>query len=168
MNLEVKILLLMLFFSWLIMYKTIDKGIYSCGIFLYLCKAFDTVNHNILLTKLEYYGIRGVAYDWFESYLSNRKQFVSLYGTNSDYQTITCGVPQGSVLGPLLLLLYVNDMNKCSNILEFHLFADDTNLLLNNKNPESNLNIELEKVSHWLSGNKLSLNIEKNKFCGIS
>ena len=154
MNLEVKILLLMLFFSWLIMYKTIDKGIYSCGIFLYLCKAFDTVNHNILLTKLEYYGIRGVAYDWFESYLSNRKQFVSLYGTNSDYQTITCGVPQGSVLGPLLFLLYVNDMNKCSNILEFHLFADDTNLLLNNKNLqnlESNLNIELENVSHFIA-----------------
>ena len=68
---------------------------------------------------MEYYDIRGVANDWFASYLSNRRQFVSLFGTNSDYQTVTCGVPQGSVLGPLLFLLYRSDMPKCSNILEF-------------------------------------------------
>ena len=103
---------------------------------------------------MEYYGIRGVSNDWFVSYLSNRKQFVSLLGINSaDYQTVTCGVPQGSVLGPLLFLLYINDMPKCSNIIEFHLFADDTNLFLNNPNIvnlETNLNVELEKVSQWL------------------
>ena len=147
--------------------RSIDKGMYCSGIFLDLCKAFDTVNHKILLTKLEYYGIRGVSNDWFSSYLSNRRQFVSLSGINSDYQTITCGVPQGSVLGPLLFLLYINDMPKCSNILEFHLFADDTNLFLNNPNIlnlETDLNIELEKVSQWLYANKLSLNIDKTNF----
>ena len=139
----------------------------QCGIFLDLCKAFDTVNHNILLTKLEYYGIRGVAHAWFTSYLSDRKQFVSLHGTNSEYQTLTCGVPQGSVLGPLLFLLYVNDICNCSSILEFHLFADDTNVFLSDTNIqklELNLNIELGKVGHWLNANKLSLNIEKTSF----
>ena len=132
--------------------RSINNGTNSCGIFLDLCNAFDTVDHRIILDKLKYYGIRGVANHWFASYLSNRRQFVSLFGTNSDYQTVTCGVPQGSVLGPLLFLLYINDMPKCSNILEFHLFADDTNLFLNSPNIlnlETNLNVELEKVSQW-------------------
>ena len=86
--------------------RSIDNGTYSCGIFLDLSKAFDTVDHKILLTKLEYYGIRGVVNDWFASYLSNRRQFVSCFGTDSDYHTVSCGVPEGSVLGPLLFLLY--------------------------------------------------------------
>ena len=97
---------------------------------------------------MEHYGIhvQGVANDWFASYLhvSNRRQFVSLFGTNSDYQTVLCGVPQGSVLGPLLFLSHkhVNDMPRCFNILEFHIFADDTNLFLDNPiilNAETNL-----------------------------
>ena len=116
---------------------------------------------------MEYYGIRGVAHAWFTSYLSDRKQFVSLHGTNSEYQTLTCGVPQGSVLGPLLFLLYVNDICNCSSILEFHLFADDTNVFLSDtsiQKLELNLNIELGIVSHWLNANKLSLNIEKTSF----
>ena len=126
--------------------------------FLDLCKAFDTVDHKILLTKLEYYGIRGVVNDWFASYLSNRRQFVSFFGTDSDYQTVSCGVPQGSVLSPLLFLLYINDLPKCSKILDFHLFADDTNLFLDNTNIlnlETDLNVELDKVSQWLFANKL-------------
>ena len=141
-----------------------DKSIYFCGVFLDLCKAFDTVDHTILLAKLDYYGIIGVANHWFVSYLNNRRQFVSLHAPNFDYQTITYGAPQGSVLGPLLFLLYVNDMPKSSSILEFHFFVDDTNLFLNDRsilNLETNLNIELKNVGHWLYANKLSLNIEK-------
>ena len=147
--------------------RAIDQGSYACGIFLDLCKAFDTVDHGILLSKLEYYGIRGLAHDWFSSYLTNRKQYVSINGTDSNLQNITYGVPQGSVLGPLLFLLYINDMTKTSKILEFHLFADDTNLFLSDKSIialESKLNNELNLISTWLRANKLSLNIDKTNY----
>ena len=101
---------------------------FGCGIFIDLKKAFDTVNHSILLSKLNHYGVRGKAYDWFHSYLSNREQFLCINGHNSDSLSITCGVPQGSILGPLLFLLYINDLPNTSKLLSFHLFADDTNM----------------------------------------
>ena len=147
--------------------KAIDNKNYSCGVFIDLCKAFDTVDHHILLDKLEYYGIRGIAHKWFSSYLSNRSQFVSLGQIESGPQQILCGVPQGSVLGPLLFLLYVNDLLKCSNVLDFHLFADDTNIFLQDQNLKSlelKLNEELDKVNQWLQSNRLSLNIDKTNF----
>ena len=114
--------------------KAIEDGNFSCGIFLDLSKAFDTVNHQILLKNLEYYGIRGITNDWFKSYLYNRKQFVSSGNFKSDMLHVSCGVPQGSVLGPVLFLLYVNDFHKSSNILDFHLFADDSNIVLTDNN----------------------------------
>ena len=84
--------------------RAIEDKLYSCGIFLDLSKAFDTVDHNILLAKLEHYGIRGIANDWFKSYLTNRQQFVSINNSDSNTLHITCGVPQGSVLGPLYIV----------------------------------------------------------------
>lgn len=147
--------------------RAIDEGTYSCGIFLDLSKAFDTVNHKILLRKLEIYGIRGIALEWFTSYLSNRKQFVSIGNNTSDLKQVLCGVPQGSVLGPLLFLLYINDFHHCSKLLEFHLFADDCNLFLADKELctlETKLNQELTNIHTWLCANKLSLNTDKTHF----
>ena len=125
------------------------------------------MNHNILLMKLEYYGIRGTALDWFKSYLSGRKQYVSVNGSNSSHLSFTCGVPQGSVLGPLLFLLYINDLPLASSKLSFYLFADDTNIYNEAeslKQLQSVVNKELKKVKKWLDVNKLSLNIDKTNF----
>ena len=97
-------------------------------------KAFDTGNRNILIEKLDYYGIRGVTKDWFISYLTNRYQYVSLGQTESDPHHVSCSVPQGSVLGPLLFLVDINDLSNCSEILDFHLYADDANLFYKHKN----------------------------------
>ena len=113
--------------------KPLDDGDVGCGVLVDLQKAFDTVDHQILLAKLNHYGICGISNDWFKSYLSNRNQYVSINGFDSGLTTINCGVPQGSVLGPLLFLLYINDLNQAIKFCKVHHFADDTNLLyLNN------------------------------------
>ena len=145
----------------------IDRKEYSVGIFLDLSKAFDTVNHAILLKKLHVYGIRGLALDWIKSYLSNRYQYVQYNGCDSAFQNVSCGVPQGSILGPLLFLLYINDITNVSGILHLILFADDTSVFFSHHDPTSLTNIiqtELQKLSLWFKANKLSLNIDKTKF----
>ena len=120
------------------------------ALFMDLSKAFDTIDHNILLHKLYNYGIRGIVWSWIKSYLSNRQQYVSIDDVNSPISHINCGVPQGSILGPLLFLIYINDIVNSSPILSFVLFADDTNILLSHNNLReliNILNLELINVS---------------------
>ena len=147
--------------------ESLQKGECVLGVFLDFSKAFDTVNHNSLLDNLYLYRIRGTALDWFTNYLSDRKQYVVYNNTKSNKKNITCGVPQGSILGPLLFLLYINDICNVSVILFPILFADDTNIFLNGKHNDELvqcMNCELNKVVIWLAANTLSLNIEKIHF----
>jgi len=147
--------------------EEMDDKKFSLGIFIDLSKAFDTVNHKILLEKLHLYGIRGNAFDWFSNYLSNRHQFVQLSNTKSTTLPINCGVPQGSILGPLLFIIYINDITNVSKLAIPIMFADDTNLFFSDCNLTNLVNMandELDKISLWFKLNKLSLNVKKTNF----
>lgn len=149
----------------------LEKKRSPLSIFLDLSKAFDTIDHGILLKKLQFYGIRDNALNWFSSYLSDRKQLVELKNVSSSLRHISTGVPQGSILGPLLFIIYMNDIHHASDLFHFILYADDTTLTASVSSAHQSLahfsslvNHELEKIRIWLSLNKLSLNISKSKF----
>ena len=147
--------------------KALDDGNIGCGIFVDLQKAFDTVDHQILLAKVNHYGICEVSNDWFKSYLSNRNQYVSINGYESGLAALNCGFPQGSILGPLLFLLYTNDLNQAVKFCKVHHFVDDTNFLcLNNSIKKQNklVNADLKHLANWLNANKISLNVKKLKW----
>ena len=149
----------------------IDKGEIPFNIYIYLSKAFDTLDHAILMDKLYYYAVQGTSLDILRSYLVKRKQYVQIGGVKSDITYLSTGVPQGSILGPLLFIIHINDNAKCSNLLHTIIYADDTTLmgnistfeLRNGRTLDENIHFELLKLTDWLKVNKLSLNANKTK-----
>ena len=147
--------------------EALDRGECLIGVFLDFSKAFDTVDHDNLLEKLGKYGIQGVELQWFCDYLSNRMQYVTYNNHKSQKEKITCGVPQGSILGPLLFLLYINDQANVSSHCFSILFADDTNMFISGRNLDvlcNQLNEDLREIQEWLNCNKLSLNVLKTHY----
>ena len=143
----------------------IDRGFVNVVVSLDLKKAFDTVN--ILLTKLQSYGIRGFCHKWFALYLSNRTQTCLMNSFMSTPKLVKCGVPQGTILGPLLPLLYINDLPDCLYFLQPRMYADDTSLTFASvdlKHIDDCLNYDLNRVYKWLSANKLTLKLTKTEF----
>ena len=152
--------------------SSLDNQNICIGVFLDLSKAFDTIDHTILLNKLHYYGIRGTTLNWMDSYISDRSQYTSYKNKHSQFAQIECGVPQGSVLGPLLFILYVNDICHLSENVNMTLFADDTNIFfesdVNENSFHTTISSELNKFSDWFAANKLSLNIGKTKYIAFN
>ncbi len=145
---------------------SLENGLKVGGVFLDIAKAFDTVNHRLLLRKLEYYGFRGTTLMWFESYLTNREQYVSIRKSNSEKYTLDWGIPQGGTLAPILFILFMNDIVNSTSTLDFSMYADDTCLILGIKrlDYDSTMKNELEKVVDWFSSNELLLNFSKTDY----
>ena len=145
-------------------YQNLDQNMYAMGIFLDIQKAFDSVNHEILLSKMYRYGFRGIAQQWFKSYLDDRQQYITINNHRSTLHNMKTGVPQGSVLGPLLFLLYINDIMHVLDSDRLKLFADDTNIFLFDNDLKclaKKANEDLQALYQWFHANKLSLNIDK-------
>jgi hypothetical protein len=152
-------------------YNVINNSQFMLTVFLDFSRAFDTVEHSILLRKLSTLGVRGLCLEWFSSYLTNRKQFVLHAGASSELKPVDVGVPQSSVLGPLLFLVYITDMSRCSDGLQFVHFADDTTVFVRGDDLEllyDDMNRELACVDVWLRANKLSLNLGKTSYMVFS
>ena len=147
--------------------KAVDGKGFALSIFLDLKRAFDTINYDVLICKLEKYGIRGQVLSWLRSYVTDRQQYVQLNNEVSHCRTISCGLPQGSVLAPLLFILYINDLCKLSSIFKCIVFADDTSIVFSGTDLHSLLDTaskELTLVQAWFHANRLSLNLDKTKF----
>ena len=139
----------------------IDKGLITGTVFIDFSKAFDTVEHDILLNKLEHYGVCSQSLRWFKDYLHERKQTVSIDTERSDELDIVTGVPQGSILGQLLFIIYINDMPNCIENCSVNLYADDTVIYYSGvsiEDIESFVKRDLKSLSQWLEDNKLVLN----------
>ena len=151
--------------------SALDHKKSTIGVFIDIKKAFDTIDHGILLTKRNHYGIRGVANNWLTSYLYNRQQYVNINDQEPDMANVVCGVPQGSILGPKLFILYINAIGDTSSLLKFILFADDTTIFWSGSNLNElsrHMSKELAKLSIWFAINNLSLNLAKTHFMVFS
>ena len=145
-------------------------GLLNGVVFIDLQKAFDTIDHSILVRKLRNYGIYQTSLSWFKSYLSDRTQKCSVIGHLSNAASVPCGVPQGSNLGPLLFLIYINDLPNCLSVASPKMFADDTNITVaadSLTELENKINIDLENLNRWLVANRLSLSVTKTEFMVI-
>ena len=146
--------------------EQLEVGNFARRIFVDLQKAFDTVDHDIVIQKLNHCGIRGVAHYWLSSYFQNRLQYVSINGFNSNLEHIYCGISQGSILGPLSFLIYVNNINRAIRYCSAHHFSDDTDLLnYNNSIKRMNKQVkqDLKKLTNWMNANKICLSISKTE-----
>ena len=151
-------------------YENMDNGKLTGVVFIDIRKAFDSIDHSILLKKLAYYGVSQVEFTWFQSYLANRQQQCQVNNSLSDKREIICGVPQGSILGPLLFLIYINDLPNCLTKTTPCLYADDSQIFATSNDSvtlANDLNSDLENVTDWLNVNKLQSHPSKTKLMVI-